>query len=109
MSDTEFQAELERRFTPQRPELPTAERLEKQLWSEAQSSIMTPARFEAALKILEQYGPEEGMRQLTQADPKAAAQVKRLFGGAPAPKQPPKPPTRPKQREGTGPPEPNAP
>lgn len=109
MSDAEFQAELERQFTPQFPELPTVERLENQLWSEAQSALMTPARFEAALKILEQSGPEEGMRKLTQADPKAAAQVKRLFGGAPVPEQPPKPPTRPKQREGTAPPEPNAP
>ena len=109
MSDAEFQAELERRFTPQLPELPTVERLEKQLWSEVQSALMTPARFEAALKILEEYGPEEGMRKLTKADPKAAAQVKRVFGGASAPEQPPEPPTRPKQREGTAPLEPSAP
>lgn len=109
MSDAEFQVELERQFTPQLPELPTAERLENQLWSEAQSARMTPGRFEAALKILEQYGPEEGMQRLTEADPKAAAQVKRIIGGASAPEQPPKPPTRPKQREGIAPPEPNAP
>ncbi len=109
MSDAEFQVELKRQFTPQLPELPTAERLESQLWSEAQSALMTPGRFEAALKILEQYGPEEGMRKLTEADPKAAAQVKRIIGGASAPEQPPKPPTRPKQREETAPPEPNAP
>ena len=109
MSDTEFQAELERRFLPQLPELPTAETIENRLWSEAQSARMTPARFEAALKILEQYGPEEGMQRLTEADPKAAAQVKRILGGASAPEQPPEPPTRPKQREGTAPPEPHAP
>jgi hypothetical protein len=109
MSDAEFQAELDQRFTPQLPELLTAERLEKQLWSEAQSALMTPGRFEAALKILEQYGPEEGMRKLTKADPKAAAQVKRIFGDASAPEQPPKPPTRPKQQGGTAPPEQNGP
>lgn len=109
MSDAEFQAALDQRFTPQLPELPTPERLEKQLWSEVQSALMTPARFEAALKILEEYGPEEGMRKLTKADPKAAAQVTRVFGGASAPEQPPEPPTRPKQRERTAPSEPSAP
>ena len=89
MSDTEIQAELERRLIPQQPELPTAENIENKLWSEVQSARMTPARFEAALKVLEQYGPEEGMQKLAEADPKAAEQVKRIFGIPPETEQPP--------------------
>ena len=109
MSDAEIEAELEQRFTPQIPELPTADGIENRLWSEIQSSVMTPARFKAALKILEAYGPEEGMRKLIQADPKAATQVKRILGGASAPEQLTEPPTHPEQQERTAPPEPNAP
>ena len=89
MSDTEIQAELERRLIPQLPELPTDADIENRLWSEVQSAQMTPARFEAALKILEQYGPEEGMQRLSKADPKAAAQVQRIIGLPPDTERPP--------------------
>ena len=105
MTDAEIEAELEQSFTPQLPELPTAERLEKQLWSEVQSARMTPARFEAALKILEQYGPEEGMQRLTKADPKAAAQVKRLLGQPSATERLPEQQTAPEPQERPVPPE----
>jgi len=53
MSNAEIAAELEQRFTPRLPELPTDENLENRLWSEIQSNLMTPARFEAAFRILE--------------------------------------------------------
>ena len=99
MSDAEIEAELERRLLPQMPELPTAERIENQLWSEVQSSVMTPARFEAALKILEQYGPEEGMQRLSKADPKAAAQVQRIIGIPPDTEPPPTQQRRPEPQD----------
>jgi len=106
MSDAEIAAELERRFTPQLPELPTDENLENQVRSEIQSTLMTPARFEKALRILKQYGPEEGMQRLRTADPKLAEQVHRILGRPPAQHPPEKPenaaaPTRPPE----GPPE----
>ncbi len=107
MSEAEIEAEIERRFTPQMPELPTAEGIEHQLWSEVQSSVMTPARFEAALKILEQYGPEEGMQKLTKADPKAAAQVQRIIGGPSDTEPPPAQQRSPEPQHKRVPPEPN--
>lgn len=109
MSDAEFEAELQRRFTPQLPELPTIQRLENQLWSEAQSARMTPARFQAALKILEKYGSEEGMRKLRQADPKAAAEVKQILGGAATPGESSQPLMKSKPEDQRRPPRPNAP
>ncbi len=107
MSDAEIEAEIERRFTPQMPELPTAENIENRLWSEVQSAQMTPARFEAALKILEQYGPEEGMQKLTKADPKAAAQVQRIIGVPPDTERPPAQQHSPEPQRERVPPEPN--
>ena len=89
MSDAEVAVELERRLLPQLPGLPTDANIENRLWSEVQSAQMTPARFEAALKILEQYGPAEGMQKLAEADPKAAEQVKRIFGLPPETEHPP--------------------
>lgn len=107
MSDTEIQAELERRLTPQLPELPTDTDIENRLWSEMQSAQMTPARFEAALKILEKYGPAEGMQKLTEADPKAAEQVKRIFGLPPETEHPPAQQPAPEPQHRHVPPEPN--
>jgi len=105
MSDAEIAAELERRFTPQPPELPTDENLENRLWSEIQPNRLTPARFEAAFRILEQYGPEEGMHRLHTADPKLAAQVGQLFGPPPAERPPEKPNTAESPQPPEAPPE----
>ena len=89
MSDAELEAELERRLTPQLRELPTAENIENMHWSEVQSAQMTPARFEAALKILQQHGSEAGLQRLIKADPKAAAKVQRFLEHSPETEQPP--------------------
>ena len=56
---------------------------------EAVGEQLSPERLEKALSILNQYGPEEGLRRLRQADSEVATQLERHSKHADAP-----PPTR---------------
>ena len=70
-SDAEIEADLEKQLTP---ELPTEERIETQL-----SEQFSPERSEKARQVLNQYGPEEGLRRLREDDPEVAEKVERML------------------------------
>lgn len=55
-------------------ELPLEEGLETALRDQ-----FSPERFNSALQILNQYGPEEGLRRLKDSDPEVAKQVEQLL------------------------------
>ena len=73
-SDAEIEAALTEELLPTAPERPTDVTLEKALRSQ-----FSPQRFTRAIQLLNQYGPEEGLRRLKAADPEVAAQVERLL------------------------------
>ncbi len=60
--------------SPKNPELPTQKRLETALRAQ-----FSPDRFNRAMKTLNQYGPQEGLRRLKDSDPEVAKQVERLL------------------------------
>ena len=68
-SDAEIETELEKQLTP---DPPTAAGIETQL-----NERFSPERLEKAREVLQQYGPEEGMRRLREDDPEVAAQYER--------------------------------
>ena len=59
---------------PASPELPTRKTLETALRTQ-----LSPDRFNRAMKTLNQYGPQEGLRRLKSSDPEVAKQVERLL------------------------------
>ncbi len=59
---------------PASPELPTRKTLETALRTQ-----FSPDRFNRAMKTLNQYGPQEGLRRLKSSDPEVAKQVERLL------------------------------
>ena len=59
---------------PVSPELPTRKSLETALRTQ-----FSPDRFNRAMKTLNQYGPQEGLRRLKSSDPEVAKQVERLL------------------------------
>ena len=59
---------------PVSPELPTHKSLETALRTQ-----FSPDRFNRAMKTLNQYGPQEGLRRLKSSDPEVAKQVERLL------------------------------
>ena len=59
---------------PVSPELPTRKNLETALRTQ-----FSPERFNRAMKTLNQYGPQEGLRRLKSSDPEVAKQVERLL------------------------------
>ncbi len=61
-------------LTPEVPELPSEENLETALHEQ-----FSPERFSRAMNMLNQYGPEEGLRRLKDSDPEVAKQVARLL------------------------------
>ncbi len=69
---------LEKQLTEQLPsagsDLPTEADFQKVL-----RDRFSPQRFNSAMSILTQYGPEEGFRRLKQSDPEVAAQVEPFF------------------------------
>ena len=73
-SDAEIKAALTEELLPAAPERPTDVTVEKALRSQ-----FSPQRFTRAIQMLNQYGPEEGLRRLKAADPEVAAQVERLL------------------------------
>ena len=60
--------------SPESPERPTFKSLETALRSQ-----LSPDRFNRAMKTLNQYGPQEGLRRLKSSDPEVAKQVERLL------------------------------
>ena len=66
------QAGIEKLATPvlEVPELSNREDLETALRAQ-----FSPDRFTRAMKTLNQYGPEEGLRRLNEADPEVAKQI----------------------------------
>lgn len=60
--------------SPESPEPPTNKNLETALRKQ-----FSPERFNNALRTLQQYGPEEGLRRLKDSDPEVAKQVERLL------------------------------
>ena len=56
------------------PELPTNQGFETAL-----RERFSPERFNRAMKTLNQYGPQEGLRRLKSSDPEVAKQVERLL------------------------------
>ena len=59
---------------PESPELPTNQDFETAL-----RERFSPERFNRAMKTLNQYGPQEGLRRLKSSDPEVAKQVERLL------------------------------
>ncbi|MCY4569435.1 MAG: hypothetical protein OXD49_14145 [Candidatus Poribacteria bacterium] len=59
---------------PEAPELPNRKNLETKLRTQ-----FLPDRFNRAMKTLNQYGPQEGLRRLKSSDPEVAKQVERLL------------------------------
>ena len=70
-TDAEIEAELEKLFTPQ---VPTEKSIETSL--QERFSI---ERFNRAIKTLNRYGPEEGLRRIKDSDPEVAKQIERLL------------------------------
>ena len=70
-NDSEILSELEKQLTP---ELPSAEDFETTLRQEFSSQ-----RLNAAMQILNRYGPEEGLRRLKESDPEIAKPFQRLI------------------------------
>ena len=60
--------------SPEAPELPNRKSLETALRTQ-----FSPDRFNRAVKTLNQYGPQEGLRRLKDSDPEVAKQVERLL------------------------------
>ena len=60
--------------SPESPELPNRKSLETALRTQ-----FSPDRFNRAMKTLNQYGPQEGLRRLKESDPEVAKQVERLL------------------------------
>ena len=73
-SEAEIKAALTEELLPTAPERPTDVTVEKALRAQ-----FSPQRFTRAIQMLNQYGPEEGLRRLKAADPEVAAQVERLL------------------------------
>lgn len=65
-------AELEKQFIPDMPELPTEERMEAALHKQFQ-----PQRLARAIETLNRYGPEEGLRRLKESDSEIAEQIRK--------------------------------
>ena len=45
--------------------------------SAADNAGLFPSRFDRAQQLIDQYGPEEGLRRLKESDPEAARQFER--------------------------------
>ena len=73
-SEVEIEAALTEELLPAAPELPPDVTVEKALRTQ-----FSPQRFTRAIQMLNQYGPEEGLRRLKAADPEVAGQVERLL------------------------------
>ena len=82
MSDAELEAEFQKVFMSSLPGLLTDEGIEKTIREQ-----FSPARFEKAEKLLQQYGPEEGFRRLAKDDAELAKQLENIFGKRSTPSQ----------------------
>ena len=88
MSDAEIAAELEKQLRQQLlPGLPTEASLEDALREKITPKPLTAERFNKAKQILQNYGPKEGLRRLTQADPELAEYFRRNPQKVPPPKR----------------------
>lgn len=77
-TDVDIEAELEKQFLTETPELPTEERFEESI-EKVLSDRFNPERFNRAMETLNRYGPKEGIRRLQESDPEIADQVERLL------------------------------
>lgn len=75
MSDAEFEAELERLFTPQLPDHPTDKSIDDQLQEQFTPNQLNPRQFEKALKTLNRYGVKDGLRRIKAENPTFAKQL----------------------------------
>ena len=78
LTNVDAEAELEKQFLAEIPELPTGERFEESI-ENALSARFNPERFNRAMETLNRYGPEEGLRRLKAADPVVAAHITRFL------------------------------
>ena len=79
MSDAELEAEFEKMFMEQFPELLTEEKVESAFRQQFKTKRLSPERFNRALDILDRHGPEKGLRRLREVDPEAATQIEQIF------------------------------
>ena len=70
----EIETELLRTLFPDVPELPTETNIENVLRQQ-----FSPQRLNAAVQMLRQYGPEDGLRRLKASDPEIAIQVEQFI------------------------------
>ena len=82
MSDAELETEFQKRFMSSLPGIFTDESIEKTIREQ-----FSPARFENAEKLLQEYGAEEGFRRLAEKDAELATQLENIFGKRSAPSQ----------------------
>ncbi len=88
MSDVEIAAELEKQLRQQLlPGLSTEANLEDALREKITPKPLTTERFNKAKQILQNHGPKEGLRRLTQADPELAEYFRRNPQKVPPPKR----------------------
>ena len=89
MSDAEIAAELEKQLRQQLlPGASTEASLEDAVREKIPQKPLTSERFSKAKQILQNYGPKEGLRRLTEADPELAEYFRRNPQKVPPPKRP---------------------
>ncbi len=81
-NDTEIQKLLDSLLSDT-SELPAAVDLEKNLveFEESFPEGFSPKRFQAGMRTLSRYGPEEGLRRLKESDPEYATYIERSIQG----------------------------
>lgn len=88
MSDAEIAAELEKQLRQQLlPGASTDASLEDAVREKIPQKPLTSERFNKAKRILQNYGPKEGLRRLTEADPELAEYFRRNPQKVPPPKR----------------------
>lgn len=89
MSDAELEAEFEKMFMEQFPELITQEKVESAFREQFKTKHVSPERFNRALDILDRHGPEKGLRRLREVDPEAATQIEQILFSPSEEQEPP--------------------
>ncbi len=88
MSDDEMEAEFEKLLRDTFPELPPKKNIDSAFQELFETRRISPKRLNRAFNILDQHGPERGLRMIKEVDPEAAAQIERMLSIPPKEKEP---------------------
>lgn len=89
MSDDEMEAEFEKLLRDTFPELPPKKNIDSAFRELFETRRISPKRLNRAFNILDQHGPERGIRMIKEVDPEAAAQIERILSIPPKEEKPP--------------------